>query len=66
MKITIPVVIDMSPEQVAEFGQCHGLGRRPRARDVVELIRSEVLAHLRGYNSEITEFGDVSLKGGTP
>jgi hypothetical protein len=63
VRITIPLVIDMTDGQVKEWADHNGLprnGGRLYAREVVDGIRSYVLTHLQG--SALDEYADISIK----
>jgi hypothetical protein len=65
MRIQIPVVVEMTDDQVAayglEFGLPHDGTTKLMARHVVEDVRSYVLTDLQG--STLGQFADISIKG---
>jgi hypothetical protein len=48
IRIPVTVVIELDDEQQAEFAEYRGLGKNPRAKDVVASVHAYVLTHIRG------------------
>ena len=66
MRIMIPVVVEMSDEQVADDAAEYGLprqGGRLYARQVVEDVREYVISSLRECPAFYEGRADVSIKG---
>jgi hypothetical protein len=56
MRITIPVVVEMTDEQVSEYATAYGLprgGGRLYAKEVVEDVRENVLNGVRGLLGDV-------------
>lgn len=68
MRIMIPLVIEMSDEQVSAYGVKTGLGNKPRAKDMVDRVRANTLAAVSEYPlfaalPNGSKGADVSIKG---
>lgn len=66
MKIVVPVVIEMTDEQVKAYADEHGIGKpgfRLYTRDVVEDVRNLVLAATAGLFDGVAGGATVTLKG---
>lgn len=60
MRIVVPVVVDMTDPQVAEYAADSGIGTR--AKDVVASVRSYVLTAVQ-ESPALAGTADVTLKG---
>ena len=63
MRIPVPLVIDMTDQQAADYAAEFGLGDggKVMAKDMVNDVRRYVLTALQG--STLGQFADVSIKG---
>jgi hypothetical protein len=62
MRIQVPLVIEMTDEQVKRYAAEYGLPHHDgplRAKDIVEDVRSSVLSDAQGI---FGDFADVSIK----
>lgn len=64
MRIVVPVVVELSDQQVTDYGSDLGMGAKPRAKDVVENIRGLVVEAVRAAfeGSAYGSGADVTLK----
>ena len=63
MRIQIPIVVEMTDEQVKQYANEYGLtvdGTRILAKDIVKDVRENVLHSIQGY---FDDFADVTIKG---
>jgi hypothetical protein len=63
MRIQIPLVIEMTDEQVKVYAGENGLPVPVRAKDVIENVRSYVLTSVQDSYSFVGDRADVSIKG---
>ena len=70
MRIQIPLVIEMTDEQVAAYAAEYGLSLPVRAKDIVDDVRSYVLTAIQDSpafgeigDGDGTRSADVSIKG---
>jgi hypothetical protein len=67
MRIQIPLVIEMTDEQVADYAREYGLSLPVRAKDIVDDVRSYVLTAVQdspafGEIGNGTRAAEVSIK----
>lgn len=65
MRIQIPLVIEMTDEQVKDYAELAGLphhGGPLRAKDVVDDLRAHVLSSVQQLNDIVESGADVTIK----
>jgi hypothetical protein len=62
MRIVVPVVVEMTDQQMADYADWAGLAEKPRAKDVVESVRRFVVNSAQTGFDHVGSGADAFLK----